>query len=486
MKETDTTNFKDVSVIGAGSVAGAGVGWKVKKYIPVKTLPKKIGLGLGAGVLLGGIAAKKIQKKDEPMEKVVSEVVGTQVGQIIMPIPGVGAAIGNKISKKLYEKVAKAIETVQDSAENVTMVGAGATAVVKGKKFLKPYNVENVPKSKGLKWVVETPHEKYRPHPFTMGGDVVTLDELKKSKKTSKDLVGILGGTKLFNKKLWKEDLSKYTTGKVRANFTEIKDLEDQWNFYKQHKGSGKLPKTVRADQIKSEAQLTKLFPKGYVGKRRLAYAGQGLVIGDTPKHIERQKQVFKKDIRHVRDLIGDKNYVFQEKIDLPKFKGEYRVTTAGGKVMSVLPRKASGEINYTSSAKYRKKGAKKLDEIARFSEEFVKKDLKINKEGIHTLDVWKDRSGKLLLNESNAAGGANLRSGISGDAVRSKNYYTKGRVPISYLARRKAGIIGGGAALIALGVGTKKMLEKKGGLDRVGFIIPSLKSKFIRYGTTA
>jgi len=114
------------------------------------------------------------------------------------------------------------------------------------------------------------------------------------------------------------------------------------------------MPETVRADQIKNRAELEKKFGKGgYIAKKRVAYAGRGVLSDEkSESQLENINKGRDKKITNFDDVVGDKNFIFQKKMDIKDPTNEFRATIANGEVVDLLQRDKNKELNYFSRPK--------------------------------------------------------------------------------------------------------------------------------------
>lgn len=287
---------------------------------------------------------------------------------------------------------------------------------------------------------------------------------MSKDKKVTESLIGILYGGDLNNPKFSNVDLKSYTHGSVLNSYeTTQKDIEDHWTFYDKHKDSNMLPETMRADQVKTVEDLDKKWGEGkWLAKKRMAFAGQGVLLDDKKedqlKNVSRQAG---RDIKSYNDILGDKDFVFQKKLNT-NIDNEFRVTIANNEVVDVIGKSNKGlEFTKKPLNPFSRK-ARQMDEVRSAAQNFAN-HLKIDPKGVHSMDVALDLdTNTYKVIESNAANGANVRHvGVGGSARRIVNAYKKGKSPLTYAAKRK--FIGGaaltGATALALNVDS---LEKK------------------------
>jgi len=220
---------------------------------------------------------------------------------------------------------------------------------------------------------------------------IIKTRDLGKVKKNTKDaLVYFLGREHQDDPKLRKMSLKdKFPKAKIINDAKTIGLLDDKWNIYDKGGFKEHMPLTYRGDMVKSETELNKLFPQGYIAKDRVGFAGKGLKKGDEA-------------LKH----IGNKNVVFQEKLPTNSFKNEYRVLTANGRVAKVQGRStgkigAGGDLAWHKSVPWNKGEAVLRQNIKDFVETDIIPKLNHQAKGVNAFDVVNTPKGfKILEND--------------------------------------------------------------------------------------
>jgi len=360
-KKKAQKDLLETGSITAGTVLGARGGLAKANALPINNPIARYATSIAGGAVIAGagasLAYNEYKGNKDRRGSAVKGATGA-LGQALIPIPFIGTDIGKSVGDAADKKIRK---TSKEKKQKTLQIAAGAGAggglaygAVHSKKGL--FGKEKKLKPLGnVNYVIEGPAFSRK----GLGTEVYTLDELKKMKSKGKtlnsNLIGILGGKSLLDKKYQEASLKDYTTGKVLNDFkTTQTGVEDQWTFYKNHEDSGMMPETVRADQIKNRAELEKKFGKGgYIAKKRVAYAGRGVLSDEkSESQLENINKGGDKKITNFDDVVGDKNFIFQKKMDIRDPTNEFRATIANGEVVDLLQRDKNKELNYFSRPK--------------------------------------------------------------------------------------------------------------------------------------
>jgi len=282
---------------------------------------------------------------------------------------------------------------------------------------------------------------------------IIKTRDLPKIKPNTKDaLIYFLGREHQNDPKLRNMSLKdKFPKAKIINDAKTIGLLDDKWNIYDKGGFKEHMPLTYRGDMVKSEAELNKLFPNGYIAKDRIAFAGKGLKKSEEA-------------LKH----IGDKNVVFQEKLPTDSFKNEYRVLTANGRVAKVQGRStgkigAGGDLAWHKSVPWNKDEAILRQNIKDFVETDIIPKLKHQSKGVNAFDVVNTPKGfKILENDL----GISSTAGHPINKGRIMKAFKEGKIhpgPLEEYKAVKGAKIGLGIAGAAGAYGLyKKYMEKK------------------------
>jgi hypothetical protein len=259
--------------------------------------------------------------------------------------------------------------------------------------------------------------------------------------KTTKPLVFFTNRDTQADAAYRSTDMSKqFPNAQIINNAKNIGVLDDKLLFYEQGGIQEHMPKTISAKKISSTDQLDSMFPRGYIAKKRVAFAGKGVHKIKSPKDAIK--------------FIGDDSFVFQELLPQDSFRNEYRVIAANGKVIKVQGRTTGGNLYPQRAIPFTKADAINRENAKFFVENEILPKLKIQPKGVQALDVlYDDNRGLFKVLENDVGISSSTRWSTN------KKYIDKvlktGKTPIGPLAEYKAFRRGAaGAALVAAGGG--------------------------------